>query len=116
MALKSELRIHQLSIPRQLSPAPMRIILARWIELALDVAIQRPHYTDAREHRRAAMRRYQDQGLHRRLPFRRFVLGLRELGDVFAGILKGDELATPTKRYRIVKWSFPAARRILFHG
>jgi len=26
----------------------------------------------------------QDQGFHRRLPLRRFVLGLRRLGDVFA--------------------------------
>jgi hypothetical protein len=35
-----------------------------------------------------------DQGLHRGLPFRRFVLGLWQLGDVRPGILECDELAT----------------------
>jgi hypothetical protein len=45
------------------------------------------------KHRRSAFRRDQDQGLHRRLPFRRFVLGLRRLRDVVAGIPERDELA-----------------------
>jgi hypothetical protein len=51
---------------------------------------QRPHHADAREHRRAAERRYQDQGFHRRLPFRRRVFGLRKLGDVGAGVFESD--------------------------
>jgi hypothetical protein len=34
------------------------------IELANMVAVQCPHDADAREHRRATLRRHQDQGLH----------------------------------------------------
>jgi hypothetical protein len=41
-------------------------VFAIGIEHALDVAVQRSHDTDPREHRRAAGRRRQDQRLHRR--------------------------------------------------
>jgi hypothetical protein len=37
------------------------------------------------------------------LPFRHFVLGLRKLGDIVAGILERDELAAAGQRYRIVE-------------
>ena len=54
------------------------------IELANMVAVQCPHDADAREHRRATLRRHQDQGLHGRLPFHSLMLGLRQLGKVIA--------------------------------
>jgi hypothetical protein len=64
--------------------------LARCIERALSVTVQRLHDADARKHHWAALRRDQYQGFHRRLPFRRRVLRLRELGDVGARVLEGD--------------------------
>jgi hypothetical protein len=67
------------------------------------------HDADSGEHRRPTQRRDQDQGFHRRLPFLGFVLGLRQLRDVLAGNLKGDELATAGKRDRIVERPFPTA-------
>ena len=39
-----------------------------------------------------------------------FVLGLRKLRDVGAGILESDELAPARQRYGIFKRSFPATR------
>jgi hypothetical protein len=36
------------------------------------------------------------------------VLGLRKLGYVIAGILKGEEIATARQRYWIIKGPFPA--------
>src|SRR5260370_36991086 len=77
----------------QFALSPM-LILARRIEHALDVPIQGPHDTDACKPCRPAERRDQDQGFHRGLPLCGLVLGLRELGDVGAGILQRDEWAT----------------------
>jgi hypothetical protein len=37
------------------------------------------------------------------------VLRLRKLGDVVAGVLQGDEVATARERYRIVKATLPLA-------
>jgi hypothetical protein len=68
------------------------------IELANLVAVQRLHDADPRQHCRPARLRDQEQRLHRRLPLRRLVLGLRKLRDVFAGILERDELAAAGKR------------------
>ena len=73
------------------------------IELANLVAVQRLHDADPRQHRRAAFRRDQDQGLHRRLPLRHLVLGLGKLRDVFAGILERDELAPAGQRDRTIE-------------
>ncbi len=53
----------------QLASAPMRIF-ARGVKLANAAAVQRPHDADTRKHRRAARRRYKDQGLHCGLPLR----------------------------------------------
>ncbi len=53
---------------------------------ALDVAVQGSHDADARKHRRTARRRGQDQRFHGGLPFRGFVFGLGQLGDVVPGI------------------------------
>jgi len=60
------------------------MLFAIRIEDALNVTVQGPHDADAREHRRAAKRRDQDQRLHCRLPLWRHVLGFRKLGDVAA--------------------------------
>ncbi len=75
------------------------------IKHVFNVAVQRPHDADAREHRRSARRRDQDQGLHCCLPFPGLVFDLRKLRDVVAGIFKGDKLATARRRYRLVKRS-----------
>jgi hypothetical protein len=63
---------------------------------------------ESRQHRRAARHRDQDQGLRRRLPFRRLVLGLRKLRDVVAGILECDEFAAAGQWDRIVECPLPA--------
>jgi hypothetical protein len=86
-------------------------LFAIGIELALDVAVQRSHDADTREHRRPARRRHQDQRLRGRLPLRRLVLGPRKLRDVVAGVLQRDELATAGKRDWIFKLSLPPALR-----
>jgi hypothetical protein len=56
------------------------------IELANLVVVQRSHDADPRQHRRAAFRRDQDQGLHRRLPLRHLVLCFGQLRDVERGV------------------------------
>src|SRR6266446_9860779 len=84
-------------------------ILARGINLPNVVAVQCSHDANAREHRRSARRRHQDQGFHRRLPLRGLMFGLRKSRDVFAGILERDELTTARQRYWIIKPSLPAA-------
>jgi hypothetical protein len=76
------------------------MLFARRFEHAFDVSVQRLHHPNPRKHRRPAGRRDQDQGLHRRLPFRRFVLGLRKLGDLGPGILERDERAAAGKGWR----------------
>jgi hypothetical protein len=79
------------------------------IEHALNAAIKCAHDADPREHRRAARGCDQEQRLHRSLPFRRRVLGLRELCDVGAGVGKGDEGSAARQRDGFVKPSLPAA-------
>ena len=72
-------------IARQLPAAPVMVLPVR-IKLPNVAAVQRPHDTDAREHRRAARYRDQDQGFHRSLPLRGRVLGLRKLrAEIIAG-------------------------------
>jgi hypothetical protein len=83
--------------------------LAVQIELANMVAVQCPHDADPREHRRPAVRRDQDQGLHCCLLLRRFVLSRPKFRDVIAGILERDQLAAAGQRNRIVEPSFPAS-------
>jgi hypothetical protein len=70
------------------------MILARRIEHALDVAVQRLHDTDAREHRRPV--KFCDQRLHRDLPFVGIVFCLRQLGDVGRGVSERDQRLLPT--------------------
>jgi len=78
------------------------------IEHSLNVAVQRPHDADPREHRRATRCRDQDQGFHRGLPLRGLVLCLRKFGDVLAGVLEGDELTPARQRNRIVETPLPS--------
>jgi hypothetical protein len=89
------------------------------IELANMVAVQRPHDADAREHRRAAVCRHQDQGFHCSLPLGSRMLSLRKLRDVVAGVLERDELTAAGQRYSFIgkklelntKSHFATARR-----
>jgi hypothetical protein len=87
------------SVTRQLSASPMMVFAVR-IEDVLDATVQRPHDADPRKHRRPAKCRDQDQGFRRSLPLRSLMLSLRKLGDVPAGILERDELATAGQRDR----------------
>ncbi len=79
------------------------------IKLPLDVAVQRSHGANAREHRRPARSRDQDQGLHSGLPFLGLVLGLRKFRDVVAGIFERDKLAAARQWNWFIKPSLPAA-------
>ena len=60
----------------------------------------------------SAKRRDHDQGLHRRLPLRCLVLGLRQLRDEIARLLQRDEPATARQRDRVVELAGPARRLI----
>ena len=84
------------------------MVFAIGIELANDMAVQRFHDADARHHCRTVEPRDKHQYFDCRLPFRRFVLGLRKLGDVGAGVLQGDEPLTVRQRDRVLERSFPA--------
>jgi hypothetical protein len=53
----------------------------RRVKPSLDMPVQRPHDANPREHRRAARRRHQDQGIYCVLPFRLIRFGLRERCD-----------------------------------
>jgi hypothetical protein len=72
------------------------------IEDPLDVAVQRIHDSDARQHRVTASR-HEQQNLDRGLPFRQPEFLLRQLRDVVGCVLERDELATVRQRYRILK-------------
>jgi hypothetical protein len=50
-----------------------------------------------------------NRAIHRSLPFPRLVFCLRQLRDVGAGILEGDEVATARQRYWIFKPWLPSA-------
>jgi len=54
------------------------MVLAVWIEHALEVSVQRTHHADARKHGRPAVAfGGQDQGFYRGLPFLDLLFGLR---------------------------------------
>ena len=59
-------------------------------EHALEVPVQSPHDADARQHRGPAVFRDEDQGLYGCAPFRRVVLGFRQLRDVGRGVPQRD--------------------------
>ena len=71
-------------------------VLLRWIKHALDVSLQCPHDADARYPGRAIEFDYQEQGFDRGLPLVEILFGLRQAGDVVAGIARSHKL-TPTR-------------------
>jgi hypothetical protein len=66
-----------------------------------------PQHADARHHGRAVELDNQQQGFYRGLPLLEILLGLRELLDVFGGVLEGDELATAGQGNEIVEGAGP---------
>jgi len=56
-------------------------------------AVQCPHDADARHHGRAAKLDDQEQGFDRGLPLIKILFGLRQAGDVVAGIAQSHKLA-----------------------
>jgi hypothetical protein len=86
------------------------MVLARRVEHALDVAIERPHDADARMHQEVATFGGADQASDGGLPLVELLFGLRKSGDVVSGIFEGDELSTIGQRDRIVERSLPSRR------
>lgn len=84
------------------------MLIAQCIERPFDVAVQRPHDADPRKHSWAAKLRGRDQGFHRSLPLRGLVFGLRQFGDVGAGVLQGYKLLATRQRDRFVECAMPA--------
>src|SRR6202048_3384854 len=78
--------------------------------------VHSPHDTDARKHRRAVMFDHQEHRFDRGLPFREVLFALRELLDIFGGVLEGDELASARQRDWLVEASAPAALSYALHG
>jgi hypothetical protein len=64
---------------------------ARAIEYALDAAVQGPHYTYPREHRRPATFGNEQQRFHRGLPLLRVVFCLGQFGEVSLRLNQIDE-------------------------
>ncbi len=50
-----------------------------------------------------------NRAIDRSLPFPRLLFGLRQLRDVGAGVVEGDEVATARQRYWIFQPWFPSA-------
>jgi hypothetical protein len=69
----------------------------------LNVLVQRSHDANPRKHRRPAETRDLDQSFHGSLPFRRRVIGLRQAGDVVAGIAQSHDLAPTGQQDRIIE-------------
>ena len=67
-------------------------LFARWIEHALDVAVQCRHSANPCRHRVAAVLRDQDQQLGRGLSFRRALLGLGQPNWRFEVALSGCQM------------------------
>ena len=67
------------------------LVFPRRVEHALDVAIQSPHYADAREQRWPVKFRDQQQRFHRGLPFVGIVFCLGQFSDVLSSIAQRDQ-------------------------
>ncbi len=78
-------------------------VLARRIERALIVSVQRAQDADACDHGWPTAFSYEDQGFHSSLPFRRVVLGFRKLGDVVGRVFQRDERLSVWQRDRFVE-------------
>jgi hypothetical protein len=69
------------------------LVLPRRVERAFDMAVQRPHDTDARKHRWPSQFHDQHQTFDRGLPLVELLVGLRKYGDIIACVFEGDDLA-----------------------
>jgi hypothetical protein len=78
----------------------------------LNVLVQRSHDANPRKHRRPAETRDLDQSFHGSLPFRRRVIGLRQAGDVVAGIAQSHDLAPTGQQDRIIERASPDGNRL----
>jgi hypothetical protein len=63
----------------------------RRIEYPLDLSVQCPQHASARHHGRAVEFDDQEQGFYRGLPRIKILLGLRQAGDVVAGIAQSQD-------------------------
>jgi len=97
--------------PLELSFPPMGI-LARGIKLPNVASVQCPHDADARHHRRAAELDDQEQGLDRGLPLIEILFGLRQAGDVVAGIAQSHDLALTRQQDKIIERGSPDGNRL----
>ena len=75
----------------------------RRIEYPLDLSVQCPQHASARHHGRAVEFDDQEQGLYRGLPRIKILFGLRQAGDVVAGIAQSHKLAPIRKQDRIIE-------------
>ena len=72
------------------------LFFAGRVKHALDVPVDRPHDSDAREHRWSAMFRDQ-QRFHPGLPFVGIVFGLGQFGDVCGGVTEGTAIGSTNR-------------------
>jgi hypothetical protein len=86
------------------------MIFAIGIEHALDVLVQRLQHADLHMQQGAMSLGCHDEATDRRLLTLIVLLGLREPGDVFGGVLQRDKLATARQHDRIVEFPIPTHR------
>jgi hypothetical protein len=68
-------------------------VFAVWIELPHDMTVQCLHDADLRKHGRAVLFDDQKHRFDRSLPLCELLFGLRQLLDIFGGVLKRNEMA-----------------------
>jgi hypothetical protein len=90
-------------VPLQLPLAPMRFF-STGDEHALDIASERSHDADRRQHR-VATSAAQHQCLDRHLPFRKVGFLLRQFGDEFCRVLQREQLPASAPRSTISRSS-----------
>jgi hypothetical protein len=83
------------------------LVFPRRVEHALDVAIQSPHYADAREQRWPVKFRDQQQRFHRGLPFVGIVFRFRQFSDVLGGIAQRAQRLLSARQYDRIKTPGP---------
>jgi hypothetical protein len=84
------------------------LVFSRWIEHALDMAAQRFHHADVREHRRAAEIDDEYERLDRGLPFRQRGFFLRKASNVGRRFAQCPQLAAIGEGDRILEFARPA--------
>ena len=79
------------------------LVFPRRVEHALDVAIQSPHYADAREQRWPVKFRDQQQRFHRGLPFVGIVFRFQQFRYVLGGIAQRAQRLLLARQYDRIK-------------